>query len=36
MDRHLMRLRTTVGEDDPAIIGLTGLYHNLLRAWADM
>lgn len=36
MDRHLMRLRHTVGEDDPAIIGLTGMYHNLLRAWADM
>lgn len=36
MDRHLMRLRTTVGEDEPAIIGLTGMYHNLLRAWADM
>ena len=36
MDRHLMRWRTTVGEDEPAIIGLTGMYHNLLRAWADM
>jgi PKHD-type hydroxylase len=36
MDRHLMRLRSTVGEDEPAVIGLTGLYHNLLRAWADM
>ena len=36
MDRHLMRLRGTVGETDPAVIGLTGLYHNLLRAWADM
>jgi len=36
MDRHLMHLRGTVGEDEPAIIGLTGMYHNLLRAWADM
>ena len=36
MDRHLMQLRSTVGEDEPAIIGLTGMYHNLLRAWADM
>ncbi len=36
MDRHLMHLRRTVGEDEPAIIGLTGMYHNLLRAWADM
>ena len=35
MDRHLMRLRETVGETDPAVIGLTGTYHNLLRFWAD-
>jgi len=35
MDAHLMRLRTTVGEADPAVIGLTGTYHNLLRMWAD-
>jgi PKHD-type hydroxylase len=36
MDRFLMHLRGTVGEADPGVIGLTGLYHNLLRAWADM
>ena len=36
MDRHLMHLRGTVGESDPGVIGLTGLYHNLLRRWADM
>jgi PKHD-type hydroxylase len=36
MDRHLMHLRATVGEADPAVIGLTGMYHNLLRAWADV
>ena len=36
MDRHLMRLRETVGETDPAVIGLTGTYHNLLRLWADV
>ena len=35
MDRHLMHLRGTVGEADPGVIGLTGTYHNLLRAWAD-
>jgi len=35
MDAHLMRLRSTVGETDPAVIGLTGTYHNLLRMWAD-
>ena len=36
MDRHLMQLRQTVGETDPAVIGLTGTYHNLLRMWADV
>lgn len=36
MDTHLMRLRTTVGETDAAVIGLTGTYHNLLRMWADV
>ncbi len=35
MDRHLMRLRATLGEADAAVIGLTGTYHNLLRQWAD-
>jgi PKHD-type hydroxylase len=35
MDTHLMRLRTAHGEGDPASIGLTGTYHNLLRMWAD-
>ena len=36
MDLHLMRLRETVGETDPAVIGLTGTYHNLLRQWVDV
>jgi PKHD-type hydroxylase len=36
MDSHLMRLRASVGETDPAVIGLTGTYHNLLRLWADV
>ncbi len=36
MDSHLMHLRNTVGESDPAVIGLTGTYHNLLRMWADV
>jgi len=35
MDAHLMRLRASIGETDPAVIGLTGTYHNLLRMWAD-
>jgi len=36
MDQHLMQLRTRVGETDPAVIGLTGTYHNLLRLWTDV
>jgi PKHD-type hydroxylase len=35
MDRYLMHLRSTVGETDPGVVGLTGSYHNLLRLWAD-
>ncbi|MBC7993520.1 MAG: Fe2+-dependent dioxygenase [Rhizobacter sp.] len=35
MDQHLMSLRTRFGEADPAVIGLTGTYHNLLRGWVD-
>jgi PKHD-type hydroxylase len=35
MDQHLMALREKVGDSDPAVIGLTGSYHNLLRMWAD-
>ena len=35
MDRHLMHLRSTVGETDAGVVGLTGTYHNLLRLWAD-
>lgn len=36
MDNHLMSLRTRFGETDPAVIGLTGTYHNLLRTWLDV
>lgn len=36
MDGHLMQLRSRVGETDPAVIGLTGTYHNLLRHWAEV
>ena len=36
MDSHLMQLRESAGEADPAVIGLTGTYHNLLRMWADV
>lgn len=35
MDQHLMSLRSRHGETDPAIVGLTSTYHNLLRQWLD-
>jgi PKHD-type hydroxylase len=35
MDQHLMSLRSRVGETDPAVIGLTATYHNLLRMWLE-
>jgi PKHD-type hydroxylase len=35
MDNHLRRLRSGPGEADPAVIGLTSAYHNLLRMWID-
>ena len=34
MDMALLRLRQR-GEDDSALVQLTGTYHNLLRLWAD-
>jgi len=35
MDTHLRRLRGGAGDSDPAVVGLTGTYHNLLRMWVD-
>lgn len=35
MDQAIQALAGKVGLDDPAIMGLTGVYHNLLRHTAD-
>lgn len=35
MDRSLMKLRATLGDDYPDLVRLTGLYNNLLRRWTD-
>ena len=35
MDMALLKLRARGNEDDPALVQLTGTYHNLLRMWAD-
>ena len=36
MDNHLRHLRSTFGETDRGVIGLTSTYHNLLRMWLDV
>jgi PKHD-type hydroxylase len=35
LDSAVQALAADRGQDDPAIIRLTGIYHNLLRRWAD-
>lgn len=35
MDRAIQTLAGTVGLDDPSVMALTGVYHNLLRHTAD-
>ena len=35
MDAAIRTLAGKAGDDDPAIVSLTGTYHNLLRRWAD-
>jgi len=32
-DIAIQSLRPRVGDEDPALIALTGSYHNLLRMW---
>jgi len=35
LDRSVQTLAETRGQDDAEVIRLTGIYHNLLRRWAD-
>jgi PKHD-type hydroxylase len=35
LDRSIQSLAAERGQSDPEIIRLTGVYHNLLRRWAD-
>jgi PKHD-type hydroxylase len=35
LDSAVQSVAATNGEDDPAVVRLTGVYHNLLRRWAD-
>lgn len=36
LDMAIMRIRSTVPDDDPAVTGLMAHYHNLLRHWSEM
>jgi PKHD-type hydroxylase len=36
LDRSVSQVRSALGDQHPAAIGLTGHYHNLLRQWAEV
>lgn len=36
MDMSIQRLAGQVGLGDPSIVAMTGVYHNLLRMWAEL
>jgi len=35
LDMSIMSIRSRLPDDDPAVVGLTAHYHNLIRAWAE-
>ncbi len=35
LDTRLQHVAQAMGQKDPGVVGLTGVYHNLLRRWAD-
>ena len=35
LDQAVQRLAGQLGQGDPSVVELTGVYHNLLRRWAD-
>jgi len=35
LDTSIQQLVQRLGNDDPQVVQLTGIYHNLLRRWAD-
>ena len=36
LDRSIQELSASRPPDDPALVRLTGVYHNLLRRWAEL
>ena len=35
LDQAVQAAGAAMGQDDRTVISLTGIYHNLLRRWAD-
>ena len=35
LDQAVQDVAARLGQDDPAVVRLTGVYHNLLRRWAE-
>jgi PKHD-type hydroxylase len=35
LDQQVQALSARIGQGDPQVVALTGLYHNLVRMWAD-
>ena len=36
LDMSIIAIRSRLPDDDPAVVGLTAHYHNLIRHWADV
>jgi PKHD-type hydroxylase len=36
LDTAIQGLSARLGRDDPETVKLTGIYHNLIRIWADV
>jgi PKHD-type hydroxylase len=36
LDQSIIETRKALGDETPAVLGLTAVYHNLLRRWADV
>ncbi len=36
LDQSITLARASLGDEHPAVLGLTASYHNLLRKWAEV
>jgi PKHD-type hydroxylase len=36
LDQSIIQTRAALGDENPAVLGLTNVYHNLLRRWAEV